>query len=309
MGTFDYFYGVDLGGMLLKHSNNLSRAIQTSHMSVAECQLVAALITTTLTKLLTEEAFSLFWERCKKVATELKITKPVLPCKRQCTIRYLLGEAPSEFHDNIKHYYRQIYFELIDTVVNCIKSGFEQKDYVKCYAKVESTLLLATKDEPFYEHVSAICSFYGDDLDQHYLHMQLTLFGTLFDDLNKDSIDIKFVINRLRELTKTQKNLFSEIIVLVKLLLLASATNAISERSCSTLRRIKTYLISTVTKSQLNHCMMLNRYKEALRELNLVEIANEFCRENEARLNIFGKFSQKDIPQHLMKMSVATQTL
>ena len=55
--------------------------------------------------------------------------------------------------------------------------------------------------------------------------------------------------------------------------------------------------------------MMLNTYKEALGEMSLIEVANEFCRENEARLNIFGKFSQKDIPQHvIIKMSVATQT-
>ena len=54
---------------------------------------------------------------------------------------------------------------------------------------------------------------------------------------------------------------------------------------------------------------MLNTYKEALRELSLIEIANEFCRENEERLNIFGKFSQKDIPHYFVeKMSVATQT-
>ena len=121
----------------------------------------------------------------------------------------MLGEAPSEFHDNVKHYYPQTYFESLDTVVNCIKSRFEEKDYVNCYAKVESTLLLAAKGEPFDEHVLAICSFYGDDLDQH-LHTQLTLLGTLFDGLNKDSIDILFVINRLRELTKPQKKICSQ---------------------------------------------------------------------------------------------------
>ena len=58
-----------------------------------------------------------------------------------------------------------------------------------------------------------------------------------------------------------------------------------------------------------NHCMVLNTYKEALKELSFIEIANEFLSEIEARLNIFGKFSQKDIPQHyVVKMSVATQT-
>ena len=45
-----------------------------------------------------------------------------------------------------------------------------------------------------------------------------------------------------------KKKLFSEIIVLVKLLLLAPATNGIIECSCSTLRRIKTYLRSTMTQ-------------------------------------------------------------
>ena len=84
-----------------------------------------------------------------------------------------------------------------------------------------------------------------------------------------------------------KQNLFSEIKVLDKLLLLAPATNAISERSCSTLRRIKTYLPSTMIQGQLNICMMLNTYKETLGEMSLVDVANEFCSENEARFNKF----------------------
>ena len=80
--------------------------------------------------------------------------------------------------------------------------------------------------------------------------------------------------------------MFSEIIVLVKLLLLAPATNAISECSCSTLGSIKTYLRSTMTQSQLSHCMMLNTHKKALGEVSVIEIANAFCRKNEARLSI-----------------------
>ena len=78
MGTFDYFYRVNLGRMLLKHSDNLSRAIQTSHMSAAECQLVVVLTRKTLTKICTKEVFFLLWERCKKANRELKINEPVL---------------------------------------------------------------------------------------------------------------------------------------------------------------------------------------------------------------------------------------
>ena len=81
MGTFDYFYGVNLGRMLLKHSDNLSRTMQTLHMSAAECQLVVVLTRKTSTKVCTKEVFSLLWERCKKAATELKIKEPVLHVK------------------------------------------------------------------------------------------------------------------------------------------------------------------------------------------------------------------------------------
>ena len=45
---------------------------------------------------------------------------------------------------------------------------------------------------------------------------------------------------------------------LVKLLLVVPATNAVSERSASALRRLKTYLRTTVTEEILNHCMYLN---------------------------------------------------
>ena len=150
-----------------------------------------------------------------------------------------MGEAPSEFPASIEDYYQKIYFESVDTIVNCIQSRFQQKNYLNCYAKVESILLCAAKGESFEEHISSICDFYGDDLSTNNLKTQLSLLGTLFEGLNKTSIDITFIVKKLHKLTKAQKILFSELVILVKLLLLAPATNAVSERSYLTL---KTYL-------------------------------------------------------------------
>ena len=48
----------------------------------------------------------------------------------------------------------------------------------------------------------------------------------------------------------------SQVVLLVKLVLLMSATNSVSERSASTMRRIKTYLRSTMTR--LNNTMVLH---------------------------------------------------
>ena len=68
------------------------------------------------------------------------------------------------------------------------------------------------------------------------------------------------------------------------------ATNAISERSFSALKRVKTYMRSTTTDNILNHLMTLHIHKEKTDMLDLIEIANEFCERNERRKAKFGKF-------------------
>ena len=70
-----------------------------------------------------------------------------------------------------------------------------------------------------------------------------------------------------------------------------TATNAVSERSFSTLRRIKTYLRSTMSQQRLNNLMLLavHQYK-----LDLIQVANEFVEQSEHRLAIFGKFQKSD---------------
>ena len=68
--------------------------------------------------------------------------------------------------------------------------------------------------------------------------------------------------------------LVSEVLRLVKLILTAPATKAVSERSCSMLHRFKTYLQSSVTQEFLSSCLILATYKEKVDKLKLVEVAN-----------------------------------
>ena len=69
------------------------------------------------------------------------------------------------------------------------------------------------------------------------------------------------------------------------------ANNAVSERSFSVMRQIKSYLKNTMGQARLNYLMVLNIYKEQLDKLDLMAIANEFVSGNEYRLRFFGKFT------------------
>ena len=72
------------------------------------------------------------------------------------------------------------------------------------------------------------------------------------------------------------------------------ATNAVSERSFSAMRRLKTYLRSTMGQCRLNHVMLLNiitlTKKASINGSHVDVIAEEFVRGNEHRLSQFGHF-------------------
>ena len=57
MKSFDFFFGASLGELLLSHSDNLSKTLQSSTMSAAEGQRIANMTVTTLESLRTDENF------------------------------------------------------------------------------------------------------------------------------------------------------------------------------------------------------------------------------------------------------------
>ena len=77
---------------------------------------------------------------------------------------------------------------------------------------------------------------------------------------------------------------------MASLILAMPATNAASERSFSTLRRLKSYLRSTMNQARLNHTMVLHIYTEILDNIELNSVANEFVQGSEHRLSVFEKF-------------------
>ena len=89
-------------------------------------------------------------------------------------------------------------------------------------------------------------------------------------------------------------SIYSEIVILVELILVMPATNATSERSFSALRRIKTYLRTTMSQQRLNDLMILYVHRDSLDELDMDMIGEDFvAASSEARVTVFGHFTQQ----------------
>ena len=148
---------------------------------------------------------------------------------------------------------------------------------------------IAARGVPFKEELEKVLDFYISDFDPDLLETQLISFSALFSD--SKNITFTEILKVMKGLTTGHKALYSQVIILVKLILVMPATNAVSERSFSALRRIKTFLRATMHHQQrLNSLMILNVHQDKTDSLNVMSIANQFVANNEQRLAIFGKF-------------------
>ena len=103
---------------------------------------------------------------------------------------------------------------------------------------------------------------------------------------DKKEVGKKEAVKVISSLNVSRKLLVSEVFKLVKLILLVPTTNVVSERSSSTLYRIKTYLRSSMTQEPVSSCLIVITYKKQVDKLKLVEAASLFWFKNENRFSI-----------------------
>ena len=99
---------------------------------------------------------------------------------------------------------------------------------------------------------------------------------------------VESVVTYLKSLNDVELAFYSEVVKLVKLILVMPATNAVS--GFSALRRLKTWLRTTTLQARLNWCMLLHVHNDKTDNLPMLSIANEFVSRNDSRLHLFGHF-------------------
>jgi hAT family C-terminal dimerisation region len=81
---------------------------------------------------------------------------------------------------------------------------------------------------------------------------------------------------------------FSEVTKL--LLLVCPAASVEAERSFSALRRLKTWLRSSMSQERLNDAAMCNIHQNLLDDVDVRQLLKEFVARNSVRVKLFGNF-------------------
>ena len=286
MKTFHYLFGLVLGQCLLRHADNLSKTLQSPTLTASEAQQIAELTCKTLLCIRDEESFELLWKSVILLQESNDINEAELPRKRKAPARFQAGSRGYHSHTP-KDLYRPMYLECVDHIVNCVRMHFDQPGYA-VLMRLENLLLNAAKNQPYDEDLAFVLQHYGSDFNAVSLKTQLQLFTTTMAE--GFDVSVSSIRSYFQSLSPMSRGNIFEVGTLLKLILVVPATNVISERSASALRRVKTYLRSTMSQARLSYLLILHCHKERTEDHSLVSCLCEFVECRERRAEILGKF-------------------
>ena len=83
MRTFDFIFGLILAERILKHTDKLSKTLQTSSMSAVEAGSIAKSCVSVFEKIRTDSCFDQFWAVDEISRQSLDVSEAVLPRRRK----------------------------------------------------------------------------------------------------------------------------------------------------------------------------------------------------------------------------------
>jgi hypothetical protein len=163
-------------------------------------------------------------------------------------------------------FYKSKFFKIFNTAIKQLEEKCDQPDFNRVIQMKRCLIKGVTRDE--FEFLSIFPEL---DVNRLGLSVHLPMFKQQYKcDSVIDAVKI------LTEIEPSVRQLFEIIEVLVKLLIVVPASSAEAARSFSMLRRLKTWLRSTMGQERLNHLAILNFHWEVLDKIDLNLVARDF---------------------------------
>ena len=221
-----------------------------------------------------------------------------MPRNRQPPRRHDDGGATGHTFSTPESYFRKQYFEVLDLLISKLKRRFQQKRGMPVVAVLEKVLLDAANGTSGFEsgELPEELNLHRNDVDLLRLKTQLLMLPDLIRTRNlklpnclpiKRVTNVRTICDIMNEIG-ISKEMLSEVLRLLNFFYTLPVTTSTAERTFSALRRLKTFLRSTMSQPRLNHTMLLYIHKDRTDSIDNEKIAKSVIMENERRRHFFG---------------------
>ena len=211
--------------------------------------------------------YNLFFKENSEKITELQLETLELPRQRKPPKRFS-GAANSYTGESAEEHYRKQFFEVIDTAQGGLNQRFTKGDSsgLRSYFDLQQCLQGDIKEE--------VVKY--PEINKSRLVMEISMFVEKFGVST-----VKEAAEALRSAHPEVREMFSQTEQLVRLLLVRPSTSCEAERSFSGLRRLKTWLRSTMSARRLNSVAVLHCHQDLLDEVDDTQLMRQFIARND----------------------------
>ena len=267
--------GMEIAVTVLGPLEQLNRKLQSRSETVAGMMECAEAVSNELKQLRCDGKFATIMQKCSDAADKLGLKPLAVPRPSRPPARFV-GPAQAHLASTPEDIFRPQYYEMIDTATSDIAERFTSSTGLQTYMKLENTLLTGIVDKHLLENYK--------EINCYDLEVQLAMFHR-----NNAVTRLSQAVTVLRNMSSDVRDMFDEIEKLIRLLLVCPCSSAEAERSFSSLRRLKTWLRSTMTQTRLNSVAVCHTHQEMLDETDITKLMRVFVNEVDARVNLFGR--------------------
>ncbi|CAI6343853.1 unnamed protein product [Macrosiphum euphorbiae] len=262
---------------LLSYTLPISKILQLSDLDISEALNNVDGVVFVLREIRSnvENEFKIIFDEANEIANALELTITMPRLTKNQTKRC---NVPAE---NEEEYYRRaIFIPWLDYFINNISDRFLKH---KCIIK-SFKCLLPTGNSPNQTEKSQylkLLEFYKNDIPENGVNAAVAEFDLWYQKFQCPNHSLPH--NAIDALNLCNDTLFETIFTLLKIFSTLPVSTSTTERSFSTLRRIKTYLRNTMSQNRLNGLAMLHIHREI--DVQTSEVLSVLGKKGPRRLN------------------------
>lgn len=279
--SFDTFFGLKLAELIFAPAEQFSVNLQAKDTLVSEAIKGSKMLVKHYASLRTEDAFDRFYGNVLESSANVT-GEPVLPRRRKAPRRLDDGSEPHRYV-TAKDKYRHEYFLVLELAQGEIEKRFDQPD-LRIVSDIETLLLESCNGEPVESSPESVTQYFShSNIDFNRLKLHLSMLpdalSTAFGSTVNKVTHVRTLVVALQG-SSMMEQMLGEVAKLVKAYLTFPVSSATAERAFSSLRRIKTFLRSSMTSCRLNNLFLLYVHTGRTDALDMVEIGKQFVAVN-----------------------------
>ncbi|CAF0959948.1 unnamed protein product [Brachionus calyciflorus] len=280
ISTFSFIFFLEVLTLLFNITNILSLEIQTIDLDYSNMKSLADSTVEKLENLKENENFRVILEKSSNLLMKIDPeSSEIPPLKKR-------KRNDSGFINEDNYFIK--YCKIIDVFVETITQRFESSniDPISSIFK-----LITSKEEQDFSVLKNTLNLFLKYVDEKRLETELALWYPFKKNLNFELDECQIIqkAEKMRQLflTPNVDKIFPNITILYRIYLSLPISNAHSERSFSTLRRLKTYLRSNISEQRLNDMAILNIESEEALKIDENKILEIFASKKNRKLKFY----------------------